>query len=201
MKKLIILIYLCLFMRVLPVQAQNNLPYLGQDPPGMTTKRFPPDSLLGNSNWWWHGSPVFTPDGLDMFWTEYVRYSPTNELATLFNMKVENNNWGAIHHPSFGNQNYFESNPVLSAGGDTLYFLSTKPGWPYFRTTRTATGWSQPSFVPIPIPPGSSNGLQFVVNRDGDFYIEVSIPPTAPPDLYVSRLINGSYQMAEKHGT
>ena len=200
MKKLIILIYLCLFMPVLPVQAQNNLPYLGQDPPGMTTKRFPPDSLLGNTNWWWHGSPVFTPDGLDMFWTEYVRYSPTNELATLFNMKVENNNWGAIHHPSFGNQNYFENNPVLSAGGDTLYFLSTKPGGPYFRTTRTATGWSQPSSVPIPIPPGSSNGLQFAVNRDGDFYIEVSIPPTAPPDLYVSRLINGSYQMAEKLG-
>ena len=200
MKKLILLIQLFVFMPVLLIQAQNNLPYLGQDPPGMTAKRFPPDSLLGNSNWWWHGSPVFTPDGLDMFWTEYVRYSPTNELATLFNMKVENNNWGAIHHPSFGNQSYFENNPVLTAGGDTLYFFSTKPGGPYFMTTRAATGWSQPSPVLIPIPSGGSNGLQFAVNRDGDFYIEVSIPPTAPPDLYVSRLINGSYQMAEKLG-
>jgi len=27
--------------------AQNNLPYLGQDPPCMTAKRFPPDSLQG----------------------------------------------------------------------------------------------------------------------------------------------------------
>ncbi|MCX6280079.1 MAG: hypothetical protein NT004_18605 [Bacteroidetes bacterium] len=25
--------------------AQNILPYLGQDPPGLTAKRFPPDSL------------------------------------------------------------------------------------------------------------------------------------------------------------
>lgn len=180
--------------------AQNNLPYLGQDPPGMTAKRFPPDSLLGNSNWWWHGSPVFTSDGLEMFWTEYVRYSPTNELATLFTMKVENNNWGAIHYPSFGNQNYFENNPVLTVGGDTLYFFSTKPGTQFFMTTRTETGWSQPAPVYIPTPPGCGIGLQFAVNRAGDFYIEVSVPPSAPPDLYVSRLIDGSYQLAEKLG-
>lgn len=200
MKKICILI---LFLNFLPgafIQAQNNLPYLGQTPPGMTARRFPPDSLLGNSSWWWHGSPVFTPDGLEMFWTEYVRYSPSNELATLFNMKVENNNWGAIHHPSFGNQNYFENNPVLSAGGDTLYFFSTKPGGPFFKTIRTAIGWSQPSPVSIPIPSGSGIGLQFAVNRNGDFYFEVSIPASAPPDLYISRFINGNYQMAEKLG-
>jgi hypothetical protein len=166
----------------------------------MTAKRFPPDSLLGNSNWWWHGSPVFTADGLEMFWTEYVRYSPTIELATLFNMKVENSNWGAIHYPSFGNQSYFENNPVLSVGGDTLYFFSTNPGGPYFMTTRTATGWSLPTSVYIPTPSGSGNGLQFAVNRAGDFYVEVSIPPSAPPDLYVSKFMNGSYQTAVKLG-
>lgn len=200
MKTLILLVQLFLLMPAVLIQAQNNSPYLGQDPPGMTAKRFPPDSLLGNSNWWWHGPPIFAADGLEMFWTEYVRYSPSNELATLFNMKVENNNWGAINHPSFGNQNYFENNPVLSVGGDTLYFFSTKPGGPFFKTTRTASGWCAPLPVSVPIPSGSSTGLQFAVNRVGDFYIEVSIPPSAPPDLYVSRLTNGNYQMAEKLG-
>ena len=201
MKKTFVLFLLMNVFTLVFLSAQNNLPYLGQDPPGMTAKRFPPDSLLGNSQWWWHGSPIFTPDGLEMFWTEYVRYNPSNELGTLFNMKVENNNWGTIHHATFGNQNYFENNPVMSAGGDTLYFFSTKPGGPYFKTIRNATGWSQPSPVPIPIPSGSGYGLQFAINRDGDFYIELSIPPSAPSDLYVSRLINGSYQMAEKLGS
>ena len=200
MKTSCILILLLNLLSGTFVFAQNNLPYLGQDPPGMTAKRFPPDSLLGNSNWWWHGSPIFTPDGLDMFWTEYVRYSPSIELATLFNMKVENNNWGPIHYPSFGNQSYFENNPVLSVGGDTIYYFSTDPVGPFFMATRTATGWSQPSTVYIPIPAGSGIGLQFAVNREGDFYIEVSTPPSAPPDLYVSRLINGNYQTAVKLG-
>ena len=201
MKRSCIIILLLNVCSATFIFAQNNLPYLGQDPPGMTAKRFPPDSLLGNSNWWWHGSPIFTADGLEMFWTEYVKYSPSIELATLFNMKVENNNWGAITHPSFGNVNYFENNPVLSVGGDTLYFFSTRPGGLFFLTTRTATGWSQPAPVYIPTPSGCGIGMQFAVNRAGDLYIEVSIPPSAPPDIYVSRLRNGSYHMAEKLGS
>jgi hypothetical protein len=190
----------CLLASSLSVISQNNLPYLGQDPPGMTVNRFPPDSLLGNSNWWWHGPPVFSADGLEMFWTEYVRHSPTNEQPELFAMKVENNNWGPVHHPGFSNQNYMENNPVLSITGDTMYFLSTRPGGPYFMTKRTASGWTQPSPVDIPVPSGCSSGWQFAVNAHGDFYIELSCPPTAPPDLYVSKLWYGNYQMAEKLG-
>jgi hypothetical protein len=200
MKNACILILVLMLFSAKFTFAQNNLPYLGQNPPGMTAKRFPPDSLLGNNSWWWHGSPIFTADGLEMFWTEYVRYAPTIEMATLFNMKVENNAWGPVSYPSFGNQNYFENNPLLTAGGDTLYFLSTKPGGLFYMTTRTATGWSQPSPVYIPIPPGCGIGLQFAVNRGGDFYIEVSNPPSAPSDIYISRLVNGNYQMAEKLG-
>jgi hypothetical protein len=200
MKNLSILILLLNVISGTFIFAQNNLPYLGQDPPGMTAKRFPPDSLLANSNWWWHGSPVFTSDGLEMFWTEYVMYTPTYHQATLFDMKVENNNWGTIHYPPFGNQNYFENNPVLSTGGDTVYFFSTNQGGPFFMTTNSLNGWSQPLPVPIPIPSGSGNGLQFAVNRNGDFYIEVSMPPSAPSDIYISRITNGNHQIAEKLG-
>jgi hypothetical protein len=199
MKKTLLLVG-CLLAASLSVFSQNNLPYLGQDPPGMTVKRFPPDSLMGNSNWWWHGSPIFTADGLEMFWTEYVRYSPTNEQAELYTMKVENNNWGPTHHPTFGNLNFMENSPVLSVTGDTLYFFSFRPGGPYFMTRRTTSGWTQPSPVDIPIPSGCSHGLQFAVNAHGDFIIELSNPPSAPPDLYVSKLWYGNYQMAEKLG-
>ena len=184
----------------IPDQLNVSGPYLGQDPPGMTAKRFPPDSLQGNNNWWWHGSPIFTPDGLEMFWCEYVRYSAAYEQIVMFTMKVENNNWGPVHRPLFGDTLFMDNNPVFSAGGDTLYFFSTRPGGPYFMTTRAEYGWTPPSPVDIPIPSGSSNGLEFAVNRNGDFFIELSSPPSAPPDIYVSRLRNGNYQMAEKLG-
>ena len=200
MKRTFLLTTVLIACLTLLAPAQNNLPYLGQDPPGMTTQRFPPDSLLGNSTWWWHGSPIFSPDGLEMFWTEYVHYSPTVEQPVLFTMKVENNNWGPMHRPSFGDTAYMENSPVFSVGGDTLYFFSTRPGGPYFRVTRTGTDWSQPVSIHIPTPPGSSNGWQFAVNRNGDFYIELTYPSTAEDDIYVSRYLNGTYQMAQKLG-
>jgi len=200
MNKNISIIFLLSLASLFAGNAQNNQPYLGQAPPGMTAQRFPPDSLLGNSNWWWHGSPVFTPDGLEMFWTEYVRYSPTHEEATLFTMKVENNNWGPSHHPEFGNVDYMENNPVFSAGGDTLYFSSLRPGGPYFRVTRTATGWSQPVSIYIPVPSGTSSGMDFSVNTNGDFFLELYSTTTQDNDIYVARYQYGHYKMATKLG-
>lgn len=180
--------------------AQNNQPYLGQEPPGMTSVRFPPDSLLATSDWWWHGSPVFTPDGLEMFWTEYVKYSPTIENATLFTMKVEDNNWGTIQHPPFGITEYFENSPVLSVSGDTLYFFSMRPTGVYHMVTRTVTGWSEPVALLVPIPSGLSFGLQIAVNRHRDLYIELSPQTNPEPDIYISRYQNGMYQMAQSLG-
>lgn len=198
MKKIIFLSSFMIAIYTHLLMAQNNLPYLGQDPPGMTVKRFPPDSMLANNSSWWHGSPVFTPDGLEMFWTEYVKYSPTVENGTLFTMKVENNNWGSIQHPSFGITGYFENNPVLSVTGDTLYFFSMRPGGPFFMVTRIAGGWSQPVALQIPVPAGMSFGLQLAVNRFRDVYFELSSQANPQSDIYVSRFQNGTYQMAQK---
>lgn len=201
MKKTMELTLVLIFFAAFFVTAQNNLPYLGQAPPGLTDKRFPPDSLLGNNQWWWHGSPIFTPDALEMFFTEYVRHSATNENMELFTMKMENNNWGPVHHPAFSDTSYMENSPVLSVTGDTLYFFSTRPGGPFFRTVRNGSGWTQPAPVIIPVPAGSSYGLEFAVAGNRDFYIELSNPPSAPSDLYVSRFVNGTYQLAENLGT
>jgi hypothetical protein len=198
MKKIIFLSSIIMVIATQLLMAQNNLPYLGQDPPGMTVKRFPPDSLLANNSSWWHGSPVFTPDGLEMFWTEYVKYSPTVENATLFTMKVENGNWSSIQHPSFGITGYFENSPVFSVTGDTLYFFSLRPGGPFFMVKRLAGGWSQPIALQIPVPNGMSFGLQLAVNRFRDVYLELSSQANPQPDIYVSRFQDGVYQMAQK---
>lgn len=178
--------------------SQNNLPYLGQTPPGLTAKRFPPDSMLAAGNRWWHGSPAFSPDGLEMFWTEYIHYTPTVENAVLFTTKVSNNNWLPVEHPPFADTAYFENNPVMSVTGDTLYFLSLRPQGAFFRVTRIPGGWSQPTALNVPIPTGYYLGLQLAVTRHGDLYFELTPINENQSDLFVSRLVNGVYQTAEK---
>ena len=108
------------------LSAQNNLPYLGQTPPGMTARRFPPDSLLANNNWMWHGTPMFTYDGLEMFWTEYSEPTTSTWKLEIFTMRVENNNWSSIQRPSFADTSYKENNPLFNAGDDTLYYYSAR---------------------------------------------------------------------------
>lgn len=184
----------------LMLPAQNNLPYLGQEPPGMTAKRFPPDSLLATGDRWWHGSPVFSPDGLEMFWAEYVHYSPTDEHTTMFTMKVEDNHWSPIRHPSFGITEYAENSPFFSVGGDTLYFVSTRPGGFFRMVTRTPAGWSEPVALQVPLSPGMGVGWEIAVNRYGDIYLEISTEANPEPDIYVSRYHNGIYQMPQSLG-
>lgn len=198
--EIILIVGLLNILIPLMLSAQNNLPYLGQEPPGMTTQRFPPDSLLATGDRWWHGSPVFSPDGLEMFWAEYVKYGPDDHRTTLFTMKVVENNWSPIELPSFAMPEYHENSPFYSVGGDTLYFVSTRPGGFFRMVTRTPTGWSEPVALQVPLSSGMGVGWEIAVNRFGDIYLEISTQANPEPDIYVSRYQNGSYQMPQSIG-
>ena len=79
-----------------------------------------------------------------------------------------------------------------------VYFISQRPGGHIFTTTRSGpTGvWSEPTAVNIAFPDSTSPGWQFCLNRDGDIYFEGWI--NGQVDLYVSRLLNGSYAEPER---
>jgi len=68
--------------------AQNLLKYLGQPTPGNVPIRFPPDSLLANDEWFWHGSPVFTPDGLEMYWTKIYQPGPGGQRLSDHHLQI-----------------------------------------------------------------------------------------------------------------
>jgi hypothetical protein len=180
--------------------AQNNLPYLGQTPPGMTALRFPPDSLLANNNWMWHGSPVFTYDGLEMFWTIYSEPTPSTYKLEIFTMLVENNNWCPIQRPSFADTTYKENNPLFIAGDDTLYYYSARTNTFINRVVRTTTGWDEPQTLQIPIPPGYFIGSTFSVNKNRDIYLDLLDQTTDESNIYISKFQNGNYQLAEVLG-
>jgi len=178
----------------------QSLEYFGQDPPGMTPVRFPPASLLANSDWFWHGSPVFSPDLMEMYWGKYTHY-PTYDRIELAFVEVEDTQWTQMQNPSFANLNYGENNPWFSESGDTLYFISHRPGGFIFYVTRTSTSWSQPIPLNIPLPPNSGTGWQFAITRDKTIYFEIwANNGSTPPDIYRTKYINGQYTMPENMG-
>jgi hypothetical protein len=172
----------------------QNHNYLGQEPPGLVPMRFPPDSLCANSEWFWHGAPMFSPDLRELHWSKYTIH-PTYHRTELASVRLERNQWTPLQSPSFADLDYNENNPFFWAGSDTLYFRSDRPGGYIFRVARTEFGWSAPAPVPVPIPPGQSMGNQFALAGNRDMYLEFWDGPDA--DLYVSRFVGSSYQAPE----
>lgn len=172
-------------------------PYLGRNPPGQTPVRFPPDSLLATDSLFWHGSPVFSPAMHEMHWASYVIH-PGDQGVELFSMGVDMGHWTTPQSPPFADPSYGENNPFFSPSGDTLYFVSGRPGGFIFRTFRTPTGWSEVEPLAIPLPADAATGWQFSMADNGNVYFEIwSNYGADPPDIYVSRFVGGTYQFPE----
>lgn len=173
--------------------------YLGRPRPGLTPLRFPPESLLANSTYMWHGVPAFSPDLKEIFWS---RYNKALDYGQLVYIKYVNGNWTSVQYAPFGNQNVFESCPVYSYSGDTIFFTSSLTTTHIFRACRTPTGWTQPEQLNIPIPTGYSISLEFSIARNGTIYLALVNPSLSNyGDIYKSRLENGVYQTPENLGT
>jgi hypothetical protein len=184
-------------MAVTEIVAQNNHPYLGRPAPGLTARRFPPDSLLATNSWMWHGSPMFTSDGLEMFWTEYSEPAAGTYKLEIFTMGVVNNNWSSINRPEFADTGYKENEPFLTEGGDTLFYYSERSATFINRVVRTGTGWLTPEALLIPVQAGNYHGNSLSVNREQDVYFDLSAQLAGESNICVSRLQNGNYQEPE----
>ncbi|MGD8306293.1 MAG: hypothetical protein PVF17_06535, partial [Ignavibacteria bacterium] len=68
------------------------LQYFGQDSPGMTPVRFPPASLQANGDWFWHGSPNFSPDLTEVYWGKYSTNPQPDRIELAF-VEVVDSQW------------------------------------------------------------------------------------------------------------
>jgi hypothetical protein len=175
------------------VAVDTGLDYLGQEPPGPSPRRFPPDSLLADGNRAWHGGPVFSPALDEMYWTEF-----DDVLPAIFAMEIEDGAWGPVHNPSFVNLAFGESCPIFSVSGDSLFFLSDRPERGIYMVTRTADDWSMPTRIEIPVPDGIWLGWQFAITRDASIFYELW--DANGLDLYVTRPVGGQYLTSERLG-
>jgi hypothetical protein len=174
--------------------AQTCSPYLGQVPPGNTPIKFAPVGFSSTGSAWWHGSPAFSPDGKEMYWTLQVQVNATNQRAEIWYTKCINGQWSAPAR--FSNVAYDENGAQFLESNDTLYFHSSRPGGFIFRTVRTLSGWMEPSPLNIPLPVNSEPGLGFSMSKNKTIYFEIWGPDySTPSDLYRTELVDGQYNM------
>ncbi|MBU1013924.1 MAG: hypothetical protein KKG99_13050 [Bacteroidetes bacterium] len=145
MKKLILIS--CILAVAITTNAQQSDfpklsgPYLGQAPPSDTPKKFLPD-LFRNI----HSSPVFSPDGKQVFWRD-MDYQPLQFMEEVDGI------WTKPRSVSFKTSFYKQDAPFITPDGNKLFFISTKPQkWYQLRRSdeaiwyieKKSDGWSSP---------------------------------------------------------
>ncbi|MFC1725013.1 hypothetical protein ACFL4T_05250 [candidate division KSB1 bacterium] len=168
--------------------------YLGQELPGMAVERFAPESLLSSSAWWWHGAPVFSPDGRELYFDKYIVGGPRVEIHY---MKLQNGRWTFPQRVPFYSSDG-DKNARFSNDGNRLFFKSSRSGGGIFYVDRTGNAWSTPQNLNIPIPSSLRLGWQFSMAEDQTLYFELW--DDNDPDIYCSVLVNGQYEYPENLG-
>ncbi len=172
--------------------------YLGQTPPDTIPKRFPPRFLLSNGNWWWHGSPTFSPDNSEMYFVKYVSDKPSANME-MYGMKMdENQEWTFPQSPSFASDSG-DNSPAFAKGGNRLLFTSYRDGsMKIYQVFRADTGWSVPQLVNMDYSslPGGL-GWDISLTPDQTIYFEIYSPGNGI-DIYRSRLEDGMYSQFER---
>lgn len=161
--------------------------YLGQRLPGSSPESFAPGIVEGEL----HTSPVFTPDGGEVYWSL--------QDATIVMARLENGVWTRPKTVAFSASMTDYRDPFISPSGDTLFFLSKGkvPGSQVpekeniWFVERAGEGWGEPQ------PLGDAvNALtlhwQISVAANGNLYFSSS-EPDGIGDIYVSRYANGGY--------
>ena len=169
-------------------------PYLGQKPPGMKPEVFAPD-ILPASNY--HTSPVFTPDGKEVFWK-------MQGTKTITMMKIENGFWTTPKEITLSsNLNDFRD-PCISPDNKKLFFLSkgvlpnqSQEKENIWFVERLKDGWSEPKPLDEDI---NSHRLHWQVSvaSNGNLYFTSRM--TGIEDIYFSKYLDGKYQKPESLG-
>ena len=171
--------------------------YLGQTPPGFTPVEFFPELL----NYPLHGTPVFSPDGTEVFWTPMV--GPDFPIQY---MKMDSDSiWTDPQNAHSYISAFNGSEPFFSYDGNRLFFNSYRPPniaglvtkeniWYVDRIGYT---WSAPQ----PLGPEINSHIlhwSFSLAQNGNLYFNGEESNNVNPDIYCSEYIDGEYTEAEK---
>ena len=169
-------------------------PYLGQEPPGTEPIIFVPVELRSNPQWFWHGSPVFTPDGREFYMDLYE----TNQGFRIDYMVMnENDEWSAPQRLIW--EGYESTSPTFIDNSDTLFFLADRPDGRFYKSLRSSGTWSPPQAIYIPVPSNFIGGWSISITKEKTIYTRFRIAEIPESyDIYLIRNSNGIYLEPER---
>ena len=160
--------------------------YLGQPKPGKTAVPFAPGIVAVNSRF--HGSPTFTPEGNEAYWS-------IQEENSLYNSKRINGQWT---RPDTASSIATGDVPFISPDGKKFFFVgqmnvqgNTKEA--ICVRDKTPEGWSKPYFLPDIINSTPGIHWQVSVDRYGNLYYAARQNGGIDSRVYHSEVMNGTY--------
>jgi len=134
----------------------------------------------------------------------FNRSIPAHYHYVMYVSRFRNGTWSMPETLPFSGE-YRDSDPVLSADGRTLYFVSDRPAeglelnrFHAWSAERTETGWT--NLRPLRGPVNEKGNTEFVsFAANGNLYF-TSDRSGSSFDVYRCRLVNGQYQAAESLG-
>lgn len=180
--------------------------YFGQEPPGTIPAVFAP-GIVSIPTYHEHSSPVFSPDGKEVYWSAQCLYDGTRNHR-IFYSRVEDARWTAPAILDF-TESLHGANPVLSPDNSRLYFHSCRPkpfeerfdSMRIWYSERTDAGWAEPVRLGQPINSGHSDGGPYF-SADGTMYFSSNRPGgVGGTDIYGSRCVDGRFLEPENLGS
>jgi dipeptidyl aminopeptidase/acylaminoacyl peptidase len=172
-------------------------PYLGETPPGSSPTVFGAGVISGVNPI--HGTPVFAPDGSEVFWSAV---NPSTGKVRILFMRNVRGSWSAPAVAPFS-RDYQNDVPFMAPDGETLYFVSDRPvPWEsptdkqnIWLVRRTPDGWPEPTALDAVVNSISLH-WQVSVTADGTLYFATD----GVGDIYSAAKLETGYARAMKLG-
>jgi hypothetical protein len=169
-------------------------PYLGQKPPGDTPEIFAPGVVSTQFD---EHIAFFSPDGNELF---FRLLDAPHSVALV--MKQENGRWTRPQVLPFAE--HYGAKFTLAPDGNTIVVGSNRPlsgkGEPaenhsFWSVRRAETGWGEPELL-LEV----DGGYPSISNQGNLYFYSDSLEGFGAGDIFVSRLVDGSYQEPENLG-
>lgn len=165
--------------------------YLGQTLPTDTAKRF----LMSNANvtWFWNGPPVFSPDGLQVYWSKI--FTSWDETEIWYKTKIDNV-WSIERKLIIDGLDGFLSCPIFNGSSDELYFKyqSLQMDISIMKVTKINGEWQNPEMLNIPIPSEYTLDGRFSLADNNNIYFTLLAKSGLEHmKIYYAEYRNGKY--------
>lgn len=170
--------------------------YFNQTLPVHFAQLFGPPGYLSNNEWHWHGTPVFSPNGKEMYFSKYIKATNAIEIwYTVFNKDT----WGIPVKFSIPGIEGSYNCPVFTDDGTELYFIQSDGiSFTIYKVTRDGDTWINPEALELNIPEGKLLGWSFSLSQNKNIYFLLwDLNGLEHQQIYRSVFNNGVYNNPE----